>query len=154
MTLSWAELLGDVEPSPDPAEETAGFLKRLRGSLSRGSRALRERLPGFDPGQEESWEALEEALIVADVGLAATEILVDRLRRRRQGASMEEALVEEVASLLTRPRPLALSARPSVILVVGVNGSGKTTTIGKLAYRLREHGRSVVVAAADTFRAA
>ncbi len=154
MTLSWAELLGDAEPSPDPVEETAGFWRRLRGSLGRGGRAVLARLAGFDPRKEESWEELEEALIASDVGIAATELLVERLRRRRDAAGLEEALVEEIASIVGRPRPLALSARPSVILVVGVNGSGKTTTIGKLARRLREHGRSVVVAAADTFRAA
>ncbi len=154
MTRSWADLLGDAEPAPDPEGETAGFLSRLRDSLGRGRRALRGCLPGLDPGRQEAWEELEEALIAADVGVAAAQALVERLRRRRNGGPLDRALAEEVAALLGPPAALRLAARPSVILVVGVNGTGKTTTIGKLAHRLREHGRSVVVAAADTFRAA
>jgi fused signal recognition particle receptor len=154
VTTSWAELLGDPDAAPDPEPETAGFLARLRGSLGASRRLLLGRLSGFDPRREESWEELEEALIGADVGIAATEALVERLRRRRRVESLERALAEEIALLLGSPGRLRLSGRPSVLLVVGVNGTGKTTTIGKLAYRLGEHGRRVLVAAADTFRAA
>src|SRR5207253_2229992 len=108
----------------------------------------------FDPRDDEAWEQLEEALISADVGMAATDQLVERLRKRRDVDDLEQALIEEVAALLGEPGTLTVDARPSVVLVVGVNGTGKTTTIGKLAYRLAEHGHSVLVAAADTFRAA
>jgi fused signal recognition particle receptor len=86
--------------------------------------------------------------------MAATDELVERLRKRRDVDDLEQALVEEIASLLGEPATLDVEERPSVILIVGVNGTGKTTTIGKLAHRLSEHGRTVLVAAADTFRAA
>jgi fused signal recognition particle receptor len=151
---TWGELLGDEEREPDPETETAGFFGRLRGSLSRSRRGIWQRLSGFDPLQDESWEALEEALIGADVGVATTGELVERLRARRDLDDLAEALIEEIADLLGAPPSLAVNEQPSVVLVVGVNGTGKTTTIGKLAFRLHEHGRDVVVAAADTFRAA
>jgi fused signal recognition particle receptor len=153
---SWPELLGEAAASPESDAERAGFLGRLRDSLGRSRRALAEQLAlaRFDPAEAEAWERLEEALIAADVGVPATAELVRRLEARGGRPSLEEALVAEVASLLGEPGSLAVSARPSVILVVGVNGTGKTTTIGKLAAALAAHGRSVVVAAADTFRAA
>jgi len=108
----------------------------------------------FDPGDTDAWERLEEALIRADVGVPATAELVQRLEARPELGDLNEALAEEAAALLGEPGRLGLDGPPGVILVVGVNGTGKTTTIGKLAYRLREHGRSVVLGAADTFRAA
>src|SRR6185503_4665105 len=80
--------------------------------------------------------------------------LVRRLEARGEVADLGEALVDEATTLLGEPGTLDLDGSPSVILVVGVNGTGKTTTIGKLAERLRQHGRSVVLGAADTFRAA
>jgi fused signal recognition particle receptor len=130
---------------------------RLRDSLGRSRRALSEQIgvASFDPGDEASWERLEEALIAADVGVPATAELVQRLEARGDAAGdLGEALQEEVARLFGDPARLELSGQPSVILVVGVNGTGKTTTIGKLASKLAEHGRTVLVAAADTFRAA
>ncbi len=154
MARSWSELLGDEHGVDESPEERRRFLGRLRSSLGRTRTAIRLPLGRFDPRDDESWEALEEALIAADVGMVATEELVERLRKRRDVDDLEQALVEEITGLLGEPAALALRERPSVILVVGVNGTGKTTTIGKLAYRLSEHGRSVLVAAADTFRAA
>ena len=151
---TWGELLGDEEPSDDPEPETEGFFGRLRGSLSRSRRGIWQRLSGFDPLDDESWEGLEEALIGADVGVAATDVLVERLRARRDLDELHVALAEEIEALLGEPETLSVDDGPSVVLVVGVNGTGKTTTIGKLAFRLSEHGREVVVAAADTFRAA
>jgi fused signal recognition particle receptor len=151
---SWSELLGDAEEMAEPDEEQRGFFRKLRGSLGRTRSAIRSPLSRFDPREDESWEALEEALIAADVGMVATDELVQRLRGRRDVNRVEDALVEEIAGLLGEPATLAATGSPSVVLVVGVNGTGKTTTIGKLAYRLAEHGRSVLVAAADTFRAA
>src|SRR3954447_6827292 len=91
---------------------------------------------------------------MADVGVPATAELVQRLETRGADGDLGPALAEELEQLLGEPGTLAVSDRPAVVLVVGVNGTGKTTTIGKLAERLREHGHSVVLAAADTFRAA
>jgi fused signal recognition particle receptor len=153
---SWAELLGDADARPDAADAEAGFFSRLRDSLGKSRRALTEQLAAtaFDPADEAAWERLEEALIAADVGVPATAELVRRLEAREDVGDLTEALVDEVGALLGEPGRLGLDGPPSVVLVVGVNGTGKTTTIGKLAHRLREHGHSVVLAAADTFRAA
>jgi fused signal recognition particle receptor len=154
MARSWSELLGDERTDDDSPEERRRFFGRLRSSLGRTRNVIRLPLGKFDPRDDESWEALEEALISADVGMAATDELVERLRKRRDVDDLESALVEEITALLGEPGNLALTEKPAVVLVVGVNGTGKTTTIGKLAHRLSEHGRSVLVAAADTFRAA
>jgi fused signal recognition particle receptor len=128
----------------------------MRESLSKSRRALTEQLAtaAFDPGDDEAWERLEEALIRSDVGVQATAELVRRLEARGPIGGLEEALAEEVEAIFGGAPTLDVSGRPSVVLVVGVNGTGKTTTIGKLAQKLREHGRSVLVGAADTFRAA
>ena len=154
MARSWAELLGD-EASPADETERSGLFARLRESLGKSRRALTEELAlaSFDPADEASWERLEEALIAADVGVPATAELVQRLEARGEG-DLAGALAEELARMLGEPGRFELGARPSVVLVVGVNGTGKTTTIGKLAAKLQEHGHSVLVAAADTFRAA
>jgi fused signal recognition particle receptor len=158
MTRSWAELLGEDETPQHAEAERTSFLGRLRDSLGKSRRALTDQLAleGFDPADDEAWERLEEALIAADVGVPATAELVQRLEERDALDNLSEALVEEAAALLERDGAsrLAVHDDPSVILVVGVNGTGKTTTIGKLANKLREHGHSVVLAAADTFRAA
>jgi fused signal recognition particle receptor len=129
---------------------------RLRDSLSKSRRALTGELAAaaFDPGNTDDWERLEEALIQGDVGVRATAELVRRLEARGDLTDLNTALAEEIATLMGEPPTLNVQERPSVVLVVGVNGTGKTTTIGKLAARLHEHGRSVLVAAADTFRAA
>ena len=156
MARSWAELLGDADAAPEPDTERAGLFSRLRDSLGKSRRALTEQLAvaAFDPADDAAWERLEEALIAADVGVRATAELVERLEARPDAANLNEALVEEIAALLGEPGTLNVRERPSVLLVVGVNGTGKTTTIGKLADRLRAHGRSVILGAADTFRAA
>ena len=156
MARSWAELLGDAEGAEETDADQAGFFSRLRDSLGKSRRALTEQIAAatFDPADEAAWERLEEALIAADVGVPSTAELVRRLEARGELGDLSEALVEEAAALLGEPGRLGLDGPPSVILVVGVNGTGKTTTIGKLAHRLREHGRSVVLGAADTFRAA
>jgi fused signal recognition particle receptor len=154
---TWAELLGDEESGADAEDgERAGFFARLRDSLGKSRRALGEQLAiaTFDPAEAGSWERLEEALIAADVGVPATAELVQRLEARGAGVDLATGLQEEITALLGEPARFDLPARPSVVLVVGVNGTGKTTTIGKLAAKLAEHGRSVLVAAADTFRAA
>jgi fused signal recognition particle receptor len=156
MPRSWAEFLGDAEGPYETEVARRGFASRLRDSLSRSRRALTQEIAvtAFDPGDSASWERLEEALIGADVGVKATAELVRRLEARQVAGDLAGPLAEEITSLLGAPPTLSLSTRPAVILVVGVNGTGKTTTIGKLAQKLREHGRSVTVGAADTFRAA
>jgi len=154
MARSWAELLGD-EAGAEDEHERAGLFSRLRDSLGKSRRALTEELAlgSFDPGEEGSWERLEEALIAADVGVPATAELVQRLEARGTD-DLAGGLQKEIERMLGDPGRLELGGSPGVVLVVGVNGTGKTTTIGKLAAHLREHGRSVLVAAADTFRAA
>jgi fused signal recognition particle receptor len=156
MARTWAELLGEVDASAETEAERQGFLGRLRDSLAKSRRALTEQivLAAFDPADDEAWERLEEALIAADVGVRSTAELVRRLEARGDLTDLTPALVEEIAAMLGEPGGLELAERPSVILVVGVNGTGKTTTIGKLAAKLGEHGRPVLLAAADTFRAA
>jgi fused signal recognition particle receptor len=154
---SWAELLGDDGATAEAEEERTGFFSRLRDSLGRSRRALVGELAAaaFDPADDEAWERLEEALIAADVGVPTTAELVQRLEARGDLADgLPQALAEEVAALLGEPPTLAIGAEPSVVLFVGVNGTGKTTTIGKLAQALHQHGRDVIMAAADTFRAA
>jgi len=153
---SWAELLGEDNAQPEPAAERAGLFSRLRDSLSKSRTALTAELASaaFDPGDAAAWERLEEALIRADVGVPATAELVRRLEARPDLADLNAALAEEISTLLGDPPILNVRANPSVLLVVGVNGTGKTTTIGKLAERLRQHGHAVVLGAADTFRAA
>jgi fused signal recognition particle receptor len=153
---TWSDLLGESDGAPEPEEQRAGLFSRLRDSLSRSRQALTAELAlgSFDPADEQAWERLEESLIMADVGVPATAELVRRLEARGVDGDLGPALAEEIEQLLGEPRTLAVTERPAVVLVVGVNGTGKTTTIGKLAERLREHGRSVILAAADTFRAA
>ncbi len=156
MARSWAELLGDAEGPQESVEEQQGFLGRLRESLGKSRRALTGELAAaaFDPGNADDWERLEEALIRGDVGVPATAELVRRLELRSDLGDLGEALAAEITDMLGEPGTLNLPATPSVILVVGVNGTGKTTTIGKLAQKLREHDRTVLLGAADTWRAA
>jgi fused signal recognition particle receptor len=142
-----------------------GWFQRLKSGLARSSQRLTEGITaivGRRRLDDKTLEELEELLIGADLGTTLAEEFVGRLRRTRfnQEVAPEEirsALAEEVQkSLSLVDRPLKLEARdkPFVILVVGVNGSGKTTTIGKLAQNFREGAKSVMIAACDTFRAA
>ncbi|MEI8105594.1 MAG: signal recognition particle-docking protein FtsY [Actinomycetes bacterium] len=156
MARSWAELLGDTDGPQESEASRQGFFGRLRESLGRSRRALTDQLAAvaFDPGDAASWERLEEALLGADVGVPATAELIRRLEARQDLTDLDTALTEEITALFGAPPTLDLAHAPAVILVVGVNGTGKTTTIGKLAQKLHEHGRSVTLGAADTFRAA
>lgn len=140
-----------------------GIFSRLRESLSKSRQEvggkLSELMSRTRKIDNAFFDELEEILIGADVGLAATLEVVARLREKKLHTQEEvmAALQEELLSLVGREPPglnLGPGPGPSVIMVVGVNGSGKTTSIGKLAYRLRQEGKTVVVAAADTFRAA
>ncbi|MBV8876169.1 MAG: signal recognition particle-docking protein FtsY [Gammaproteobacteria bacterium] len=149
-----------------PAEDRPGFLRRLRARLNRGDSFLTRDLGDLLRGRQIDaaiLEELETRLITADVGVEATERILEGLRRRvaRRELSDVRALItalrEAIVEILT---PVALplridgTHRPFVILVVGVNGSGKTTTIGKLARRCATEGHPVLLAAGDTFRAA
>jgi fused signal recognition particle receptor len=156
MARTWGEFLGATDAQVETDADQAGLFSRLRDSLGKTRRAMTEQLAAaaFDPADDEAWERLEEALIAADVGVPTTAELVRRLEARDDVGELGEALAAEAAELLGEPARLTLDGPPSVILVVGVNGTGKTTTIGKLASRLREHDRTVILAAADTFRAA
>jgi fused signal recognition particle receptor len=148
------------------AGERRGLFRRLRENLSKTRKALGGEIHAtlFQTLDEHTWERLEEALIVADVGASATASVVEALEAEvvsnPTGLSGGEALSERLIELLadtarTGEGRIDISARPTVILAVGVNGTGKTTTIGKLAWHLqRELQRSVLLAAADTFRAA
>jgi len=136
----------------------------LRKGLSRTRQSFFGRIAqafGATEIDEDTWDDVEALLIQADVGVATTTRLVERMqeRVRREGITRQdqltEALKEELRNLLTEPTPLNLSGRElSVMLIAGVNGSGKTTSIGKMAYRMRLNNRKVLIAAGDTFRAA
>ena len=154
-TPAWAE---PVRIPETPAEREVALehgLERTRGNfMSR----LRTYL-GTGTGEGPSWDEVEETLIAGDVGAALSIDLVERAQRRRDTSGAEDAIRTELASLLVA-RDLAwtptsaVAGGPAVVLVVGVNGTGKTTTIGKLASRYTAEGHSVILAAADTFRAA
>jgi fused signal recognition particle receptor len=145
--------------------EARGWFSRLKAGLSRSSAKLSEGITGIFARRrldDATLAELEELLIAADMGAGLAEEVTSRLRRTRfnQEVAPEEirgALAEEVAkSLMLVERPLRLdpALKPMVMLVVGVNGTGKTTTIGKLAKQFRDAGKTVVMAAGDTFRAA
>jgi len=137
---------------------------RLRAGLARTQEKLAERLGGaLDlPAEldDAHAEELEEALLAADLGVATTTLLIERLRERVRrshagdGVKLRELLAEEIARILTESPEPARERWPAVTLVVGVNGAGKTTSIAKLARRDQSAGRSVLLAAGDTFRAA
>src|SRR5688500_17958529 len=125
MATTWAELLGEEEPSEQAETERAGFFGRLRDSLAKSRRALTAELAAaaVDPGDDEAGERLEEARIAADVGVPATAELVRRLEERGEVGDLGAALEEEIAALLGESPTLSLNGAPSVVLVVGVNGT-------------------------------
>ena len=140
------------------------FLDKLKAGLKKTKDALfgkvHDVLSNFVRVDEDLLDELEELLIEADVGVGATEEIMDELRDRIKDGRIKEkedvmaALQELLTDMIGEGGPLNLSTTPSVILVIGVNGAGKTTSIGKISNRLRAQGKKVVVAAADTFRAA
>ena len=143
-------------------QESSGFFGRLKARLNRGTSWLTTELLGLgaQPLDEETVEELETRLLTADVGVEATAWLVDGMRagnKRNPGTPAVELLRRAALGLLeTVEAPLKIDTthKPFVILAVGVNGTGKTTTVGKLAHRLKASGHTVLLAAADTFRAA
>ena len=175
MPTGWAEIL-DLGARDAPAiraagaaggeeERSGGMFRRLRDSLSKSRRALTEEISAsfLERLDDETWERLEEALILADAGAPTTAKVVERLEHEvdsgtvpAEGEAVRERLIQLLAEVAATGRaPIDLSGEPAVLLMVGVNGTGKTTTIGKIAWHLsKEFGLSVVVAAADTYRAA
>ena len=154
------------EVAPEAAAKQPGFFARMRAKLNRGDSWLTYDLANLLPGgkiDDAVLDELETRLIAADVGIETTEKILGSLRRkvaRKELGDLDALLgalrtsMLEIVGPVSRPLEIAATARPYVILVVGVNGSGKTTTIGKLARRLSDDGRKVVLAAGDTFRAA
>jgi len=133
----------------------SSFFSRLKTGLSRSRNALAQMVPGgsVDALSEEEWLDIEDGLIMADCGGELSGSLVLKARKRR-GSSIE-ALKTSMLDMLPEVTPINESASgPFVLLVVGVNGTGKTTTIGKLAMMFRQQGKSVLIGAGDTFRAA
>lgn len=126
--------------------------RSLTDRLRDGLRRTREKLRLSERTEAPDWEALEESLVLADVGLGATTAILDGVRAG--GGDFREALRSEIRRLLEVPRPATFEGRPRVRLIVGVNGVGKTTTVAKLAHLASREGRKVLVVAADTFRAA
>ena len=141
-----------------------GFLDKLKAGLSKTKKAIFGQidnvLKAFVKVDEELLEELEELLIMSDVGVNATEEIIERLREQIKDGRLKEkeqvidALKEILADMIGEGGELDLSTTPTIILVIGVNGAGKTTSIGKISNRLIKKGKRVVVAAADTFRAA
>ena len=140
------------------------FLDKLKAGLSKTKDALFGQintvLKSFVKVDEELLEELEELLIMSDVGVNATEEIIERLRdeikegRLKEKDQVMDTLKEILSDMIGEGGKLDLSGSPTVILVIGVNGAGKTTSIGKISNRLIKSGKKVVVAAADTFRAA
>ncbi len=140
------------------------FLDKLKAGLLKTKNALfggvRNLLKSFVRVDEDLLEELEELLICADVGVGATEDIIEELRDRIKDGRLKEkeqvldTLREILTGMIGEGEPLKLNTTPSVVLVIGVNGAGKTTSIGKIAASLKARGKKVVVAAADTFRAA
>ena len=140
------------------------FLDKLKNGLSKTKKALfgqiEEIVKVFVKVDEELLEELEELLICADVGVSATEEIIDKLREQIKDGRLKEkeqvmdALKSILQEMIGEGEPLKLDTQPSIVLVIGVNGAGKTTSIGKISNILRAEGKKVVVAAADTFRAA
>ena len=152
----------EAEPLPDSQQEKTGYFKRLRKRLSRTRNSLSS---GFDRAfagkkkiDDEVLEELEELLITSDIGVQTTMTLIERLSKEKvaEVSEVKQILKDEILSILgpQAPVPQGAQNKPHVVLVVGVNGVGKTTTIGKIAASAKASGKKVLIAAADTFRAA
>lgn len=148
-------------------EKTNSLFEKLKAGLNKTRKGMTEKidavLKSYKKVDEELFDELEEILVTADVGINTTMEIIDRLRERvkekkvSESEKVKELLKDQIKEIMTESiedNSLNISKSPSVILVVGVNGVGKTTTIGKLAYKLKNSGKKVIIAAGDTFRAA
>ncbi len=159
-----AEEAAGEAPEETKKKEKKSFWKRVKEGLSKTKNAIfgqiDDLLKNFVKVDEELLEELEEILICADVGINASEEIIEELReqikdgRLKEKEQVTEALRKILGTMIGEGEELNLSTSPSVILVIGVNGVGKTTSIGKISNQLRKEGKKVIVAAADTFRAA
>ena len=141
-----------------------GFFEKLKEGLTKTKNAIFKQVDNlfrsFVRVDEDMLEELEELLIMADVGAASSEEIISKLREKIKDERLTDpeqcrvALREILVGMIGEGEPLKLETKPSVILVIGVNGVGKTTSIAKIAHRLKENGKHVILAAADTFRAA
>jgi fused signal recognition particle receptor len=145
-----------------------GFFDKVKAGLTKTRNVIAEKLDAivkvFRPVDEDLLDELEEALILSDLGVDTATEAVERLRgqvkagRLKEASQVREALADILSEMVgggsPEDRALKIGTKPSVILVIGVNGSGKTTTVGKLAHNLKADGKSVLLAAGDTFRAA
>ena len=141
-----------------------GFFEKLKAGLTKTKSSLIDSINSLIQGSsrvdDDFFDELEETLIMSDIGGKTSEKIVSELKNRvkeekiKDTGDVKAALKEIIAGMLGEDSRLDLSTKPSVILVIGVNGAGKTTTIGKLSYQLSKQGKKVLVAAADTFRAA
>ncbi|MCE5254791.1 MAG: signal recognition particle-docking protein FtsY [Actinomycetia bacterium] len=169
MSHNWAEVFIGVseeaafQASPPAAETRGGWMAQLREGLAKSRKALQQQFASvlFDRFDEDLWERIEEALIYADVGVDSTVSIVEALEEQANAGAIKDS-----AELLAKLREVTanhfckadtridIAHRPAVILMVGVNGTGKTTTIGKIAWHLKELGKEPILIAGDTFRAA
>ena len=141
-----------------------GFFEKLKNGLRKTKNSMMGKIEGllkrFSKIDEELFEELEETLILCDIGVNTSVKICEELRERvkkdnvKEPEKIRDMLKDVITDMLGEDQPLDMSTTPSVILVIGVNGVGKTTTIGKLSYSLHQQGKKVIVAAADTFRAA
>ena len=141
-----------------------GFFEKLKNGLRKTKNSMMGKIEGllkrFSKIDEELFEELEETLILCDIGVNTSVKICEELRERvkkdnvKEPDKIRDMLKDVITDMLGEDQPLDMSTTPSVILVIGVNGVGKTTTIGKLSYSLHQQGKKVIVAAADTFRAA
>lgn len=146
-------------------EEKLGFFARLKAGLTKTRenivKGIDRVFSGFSSIDEDFYEELEEILIMGDIGVKATEDILDTLRKRvksdhiKEPADCKEILIESIKEQMqVTEAAYEFETKQSIVFVIGVNGVGKTTTVGKLAGKLKQSGRRVVIAAADTFRAA
>jgi len=161
------ELEEGKEEVEDKVPKKISLFEKLMGGLTKTRKDISSKidniLKSYKKVDEELFDDLEEVLVTADVGVNTTMTLIDNLRERvkeekvSEPKEVKELLKDEIKKLMTEENmdyKLNIEPSPSIILVVGVNGVGKTTTIGKLAYRLKREGKKVLIAAGDTFRAA
>ena len=154
----------EQDPNPDAPEKSGGFYKRLKSGLSKTRKLLSTDINDLFAGNrkidDELLEELEELLITSDIGVQTTQDLIESISKKSSKISgpeeLKAMLKEKILELLSPELPTAreITDKPHVIMVIGVNGVGKTTTIGKLASRAASSGKKVILVAADTFRAA
>ncbi len=169
MSREWSEVFigvsedAVVHPLAEAQETSGGWISQLRDGLAKSRKALQQQLASvlFDRFDEDLWERIEEALIYADVGVETTVSIVEALEEEANAGTIKNSasLIAELRSITAghfcqADTRIDVAHSPAVILMVGVNGTGKTTTIGKIAWHLKELGKEPLLVAGDTFRAA